>query len=184
MSYSNWGAEVWCDQQARLEQCDATIPQMLRLHPSVLAAWDRFARPYFDDERSSHWPHHAIVGDALSGVIIGLYKSSPAIYALVNDEWRAVHDPATQAIPALKQDEADIYNQDTPLTFNVEGLSVTLHIAGKSDDTERIAVYFKDRQGREWFGVAGYQLGVGFDHDWPQRAWPSRWWQARYASNS
>lgn len=140
MAYSNWGSKVWCDSQAKHENCDVTVAQVLE---------GTHYQHYI--EATEDTMYHGIVGDEKSGVMVCLYKA-----------WVSkilIQTPTGLATFQISKEDEDYLDKMGHVEIDLPNGTVVF--IKQSDNL--ICVKFVDPLDRTWQGISGYFLGEGHE---------------------
>jgi hypothetical protein len=147
MAYSNWGAEVWCDDKPLHENCDATPMQVLGKQEPFVTYWEGFL-PGPDRDDPLRRMYHAVMGDAQSEILIALYKDDLAgLFFVASDSIEKLDCPKMYT---------DDYEKIEGTIVDIHGVEVTI-----DPDDNRIHASFTDHLGRKWRATSGFEYGEG-----------------------
>lgn len=143
MAYSNWGAKVYYNGQARHDRCDTHPEQITNFNDENLDVC------YFD------LSGHAVIGDEEMGIMLIIYKYYIKGYCLryYDGKWEFSKTP-NDIIKATKEDNFYIETHDkhTNIRVSRDNGVITTTMERVVDDVRK-----------EWTAVCGQSMGEGWE---------------------
>lgn len=158
MGFNDWGAKVKRDRKAVPQNVNTCVDDVIG-GDVVLEYISHYKNNNGDGNLEEvTWPVHAVLGDRESGLIVCLYKSSPAFIFQLREN-------VLTRVDYWENDKNFNWYIIKNLTLEIDGVTVEIMIKenpGKTDD-QKIVCRFKDIGGHIWEGVVGMGIGEGFE---------------------
>jgi hypothetical protein len=200
MAYSNWGGTVSLNgKDVTMKQCDATIGEILagktltvdigkgegKRLVNTIAKMAALGATGSDDDDDRSWMYHAILGDAGSGLLVGMYKTDCVdIFTVSNgsatkvQEFREMFSKGYPKLPdppkpydLMSDRECARWNKKEEKIhekmlerwkpreeITVDGITIAITFDAIKN---RMACTFTDATGKTWIGITGLYYGKG-----------------------